>query len=107
MSARLTGRPASLRVVVVVLALVCSLFAFSPAEAAGTSISGKVTKPSGSALGNSVVDLYSVDDDGYWFEKSVRTRSDGTYSFTSVPRGPTSWGSERSRRPMLPNSGAT
>src|SRR5688500_17945590 len=70
MSSRLSGRPACLRAVVVVFALVCSLFAFSPAYAAGSSISGKVTKPSGSALGNSVVDLYSVDDDGYWFEKS-------------------------------------
>lgn len=87
MSSRPSGRHAHLRAAVAVFALVCSLFAVSPAHAAGTSISGKVTKPTGSALTNSVVDLYSVDDEGYWYEDSVRSRSDGTYSFTSLPRG--------------------
>ena len=91
MSSRLSSRPACLFAVAVVFALISSLFAAVPAHAAGTSISGKVTKPSGSALGGSVVDLYGVYTDGlndyFEFEKSVNTRSDGTYSFTSLPRG--------------------
>ncbi len=87
MSSRLSGRQSCLLAGMVVFTVLCSLFTVSPAQAAGTSISGKVTKPSGSALGGSTVDLYSVDDEGYWFEREVKTRSDGTYSFTSVPRG--------------------
>lgn len=87
MSSRLSSRPACLRAVVVVFALVCSLFAVSPAQAAGTSISGKVTKPSGSGLAESVVDLYREYSDGYFLEKSVKTRTDGTYTFSSLPRG--------------------
>ena len=86
MSSRPSSRPACLRAVVVVFALVCSLFAVSPAYAAGTTISGKVTKPSGSGLGESVVDLYREYSDGYSFEKSVKTKSDGTYSFSSLPK---------------------
>jgi len=86
MPSRLLGRPACLRAVVVVFALVCSLFAVSPAHAAGTTISGKVTKPSGNGLADSVVDLYREYSDGYFFEKSVKTRSDGTYSFSSLPK---------------------
>jgi hypothetical protein len=77
---------------VVVFALVCSLFAVTPAHAAGSSISGKVTKPSGNGLADSVVDLYQVYRDAsgptyFEFEKSVKTQSDGKYSFTSLPRG--------------------
>jgi hypothetical protein len=69
------------------------LFAATPAQAAGTSISGKVTKPSGNGLADSVVDLYSVHRKSstgaryFVYEVSVKTRSDGTYSFSSVPPG--------------------
>ena len=67
-------------------ALIFSLFAATPAQAAGATISGKVTKPSGNGLADSVVDLYREHSDGYELEKSVKTRSDGTYSFTSLPK---------------------
>lgn len=83
------SRPARLLAVAAVIAVLSSLFAATSAHAAGTgSITGKVTKPSGSALSGSTVDLYSIDANDYiWFEKSVTTRSDGTYTFGSLDRG--------------------
>jgi hypothetical protein len=75
-------------VVAAVIALLSTLFAATAAHAGTGSITGKVTKPSGSALSGSTVDLYSIADDDYiWFEKSVETRSDGTYTFGSLDRG--------------------
>lgn len=75
-------------VVAAVIALLSTLFAATAAYAGTGSITGKVTKPSGSAAYGSVVDLYSIDsDDNIWFEKSVKTRSDGTYTFGSLDRG--------------------
>jgi hypothetical protein len=88
MSSRLSSRPACLFAVAVVFALIGSLFVAAPAHAGTGSITGKVTKPSGSALSGSTVDLYSIADDDYiYFEKSVGTRSDGTYTFGSLDRG--------------------
>src|SRR5687768_5298119 len=93
MTSRVSGRPACLRAAAVAFILLCSLFAVTPAHAAGTSISGKVTKPSGNGLADSVVDLYRAYRDGssgpysFEYEKSVKTQSDGKYSFTSLPRG--------------------
>ena len=86
MSLRPSGRPAFLRAGAVVIIVLCSLFAVTPAHAAGTSISGKVTKPSGNGLADSVVDLYREYSDGYAYEKSVKSKSDGTYSFGSLPK---------------------
>lgn len=86
MPAPRSGR-AALRALLIVLAIVASLLAVTPAHAAGASISGKVTKPSGNGLADSVVDLYREDGDGYYYyEKSVKTRSDGKYTFSSLPR---------------------
>ena len=83
-------RPARLPHLVVIAVFIALLLAYlgaSPASAATGSITGKVTKSGGKVVRNSVVDLYSVDSEGYWFVKSVRTRDDGTYRFGSLPRG--------------------
>ena len=68
-------------------ALLSAFLGASPASAATGSITGKVTKPGGAGMPNAVVDLYWVDTDGYYFEKSVKTKSDGTYSFGSLDKG--------------------
>ena len=87
MTSRQGVRPLRLMVIAAVIALLSTLFAATAAHAGTGSITGKVTKPSGSALSGSTVDLYSIADDDYWYERSVKTRSDGTYTFGSLDRG--------------------
>src|SRR5687768_3175686 len=88
MTSRHDVRPLRLMVVAVVIALLSTLFAATAAHAGTGSITGKVTKPSGSALSRSVVTLYSIASDGYIdYEKSATTRSDGTYTLGSLDRG--------------------
>ena len=89
MSSRHGVRPLRLMVVAAVIALLSTLFAATAAYAGTGSITGKVTKPSGSAASGSVVDLYSIADGDYWYE------------------GRTSWASAPSQRPTPRSSGAT
>lgn len=86
----MSRRPASRPLLVVIalsIALIAAFLGAAPASAAGGSIAGKVTKPDGKPLKGSTVDLYSVDPDGIWLEKSTTTKTDGTYSFGSLARG--------------------
>jgi len=88
MTSRHGVRPLRLMVIAAVIALLSTLFAATAAHAGTGSITGRGAKPSGGALSGSTVDLYSIDtDDTIYFEKSVKTRSDGTYTFGSLDRG--------------------
>ncbi len=87
MTSRQGVRPLRLVVVAAVIALISTLFAGTAAHAGTGSITGKVTKPSGSALAGLTVAAYKNSINGYVFAKSVKTRSDGTYTLGSLDRG--------------------
>jgi hypothetical protein len=87
MTLRRSARQPRLVALALLIALLSAFLGASPASAASGSITGKVTKPDGKALKSAVVDLYSVDADGYIFEKSVKTNSDGNYTLGSLERG--------------------
>jgi len=72
----------------VFVALISAFLGASPASAATGSITGKVTRPDGTGSKTAGVDLYEVDADGFiYYVKSVDTRSDGTYTLSSLERG--------------------
>jgi hypothetical protein len=74
--------------IAVFVALITAFLGASPASAATGSITGKVTRPDGTGSKTAGVDLYEVDADGFiYYVKSVDTRSDGTYTLTSLERG--------------------
>ena len=87
MFSRRPARLPRLVAIAVFIALVTALLSAAPASAAGGSIVGKVTKPDGKPHKGSTVDLYWVLDNGFVYEKSTTTKSDGTYSFGSLRRG--------------------
>jgi hypothetical protein len=74
-------------VVAAVIALLSTLFAATAAHAGTGSITGKVTKPSGSALSGLTVGAYKLSNGEFTHVKKVTTRSDGTYTLGSLDRG--------------------